>query len=447
MAKTQQVRRLQNASGPDFDDQAWLVNCALLVLAGSIVGVVVAMSDFADPRLLYNGYVRLVSVGVIVAGLFAAIHWLEGRMLRRVQFCILISLLAHFWLDVFLYNTYMIARGEDEKRKELLVEDPAERITVPDYHEPDQPTSEVKSPYEEPVNTPAPKDRDPEPAEKKATDQEIPFEPQKPLEVETPALEQPSPADLRRQQLAAPHRDTAGGRQISRQPMKHQPQPDEPIVQPEAAPAGKPLTVPLTPQEAAIARQQPQTRTPQQRTFEAPAAEQKQDPVQIARRGSEPTTREAPATPEPIKRITTVADMVRTEAQPDAARIAQATNAPNLQPAAQEAAQRAAELPRVAPKTPQTPASEATVDTKPTTPRRAICRPLCSQAVRSRAPVLFPLRCATPWNTPYPWKPRLRAANEDGARVKAAPQCRGRSIFPLCTAVQKVRAAYPPRIS
>jgi hypothetical protein len=46
------IRRIQTSKAGDFDDQLWPINCALLILAGFVTGIVIAVSDFRDPRLL-----------------------------------------------------------------------------------------------------------------------------------------------------------------------------------------------------------------------------------------------------------------------------------------------------------------------------------------------------------------------------------------------------------
>ena len=88
----QKIRKVQTARVADFDDQLWPINCVIVILAGFVAGIVIAKSNFHDPRILYNGWVRLFSVALMMGGLFAAVAWLQGKMLRRVQLCILISL-------------------------------------------------------------------------------------------------------------------------------------------------------------------------------------------------------------------------------------------------------------------------------------------------------------------------------------------------------------------
>ena len=65
-AVVRKIRKVQTSKAADFDDQLWPINCATLILAGFVVGIVIATSDFSTDfgteRILYNGWARLISV-------------------------------------------------------------------------------------------------------------------------------------------------------------------------------------------------------------------------------------------------------------------------------------------------------------------------------------------------------------------------------------------------
>ncbi len=106
-AKPLKIRRVQFSKVVDFDDQLWPINCAILILAGFVAGIVIATSDFQDARIIYNGWVRLTGVGLMVGLLFWGVMWLQGKMLRRLQFCVIFSLLFHLWLAMCLHEQYL----------------------------------------------------------------------------------------------------------------------------------------------------------------------------------------------------------------------------------------------------------------------------------------------------------------------------------------------------
>lgn len=345
------VRKIEPAPRADFDDQSWLINCALLILAGSIVGVVVAVSDFDDSRLLYNGYVRLGLVGLIVLALFAAIRWLEGRVLRRVQFCILVSLLVHFWIDVYLISSYLEARAEMENRRREAVEDPADRLTTPDYHITDERPSEFQSAYEEPTSTPTRPKPETEPLIERVVEQDLPFQSRKPVEERSPPVSQPNPAELKRHDLTAPRREIAGGGQISRQPRQLQTEVGEPIPQPQiAVPQPQSRTVPQ-PAAAAAASKVSQPISPAQRELASPSAEAAVQPPSPARRNEQarPETTAAVAVESPSRRLTDA--QIRPTQQPEPTEPERAAAAERASP--QPVPRETASAQRTAPSLPQ----------------------------------------------------------------------------------------------
>lgn len=393
------VRKIEPAPRADFDDQSWLINCALLILAGSIVGVVAAVSDFDDPRLLYNGYVRLGLVGLIVLALFAAIRWLEGRVLRRVQFCILVSLLVHFWIDVYLISSYLEARAEMENRRREAVEDPADRLTTPDYHITDERPSEFQSTYDEPTSTPTPPKPETEPLIQRVVEQDLPFQSRKPVEERSPPVSQPNPAELKRHDLTAPRRDIAGGGQISRQPRQLQTEVGAPIPQPPIHVQQPVRRAEPAPSVAASAGKVQQPISPVRHEMQSPSPEAAVQPPAAARRIEQvrldPATTAASASP---NRALTTAEMPPTPPaeRVEPARVSSAERASPSPPAAAMAARSAASLPqpRLSLPAPNEPTSNRT-EASPVTAGRRQERPVeqessalpASAAVRQMASV------------------------------------------------------------
>ncbi|MBN1911043.1 MAG: hypothetical protein JW818_14955, partial [Pirellulales bacterium] len=111
----QVVRRVNRSRVADFDDQMWPINCAILILAGFAAGIAIATGDLRAENLLYNTVFRLVLVALGVAALFAAVVWLQGKMVRRVQLCVLISLLVHLWMGLFLHQHHLVVAQSDPR--------------------------------------------------------------------------------------------------------------------------------------------------------------------------------------------------------------------------------------------------------------------------------------------------------------------------------------------
>ena len=94
---------------------------------------------------------------------------LQRKMIRRVQLCVLVSLLLHVWLGLVLHQRYIalvMARQEAEAARRLVEEDP--RLIVPEYHWENIERPESRHTFEEPVATEAPKATEPEPIDAQA---------------------------------------------------------------------------------------------------------------------------------------------------------------------------------------------------------------------------------------------------------------------------------------
>jgi len=218
----QHVRKVHVAKVADFDDQLWPINVAILILAGFVAGIVFATSDFHDPRIFYNGWVHLGVVALLVGVLFWAVVWLQGKVLRRVQLCILISLLMHLWLGMYLRDQYLaMVAVEEASRAEQTLDEP-EPTTIPDYHWDGLQPLPTRQSFQEPVRTQTPEASETEPTRQPPTEEEVTVAMPQSAEPETPHREQPDPAEIRRAELSAPRRaELAAGASISRQQWKH----------------------------------------------------------------------------------------------------------------------------------------------------------------------------------------------------------------------------------
>jgi len=309
------IRKVETAKVADFDEQLWPINCAILILAGFVAGIVIAVSDFHDPRILYNGWARLVSVGVMMGLLFWGVIWLQGKMLRRLQLCILVSLLLHLWLAMYLHEQYLALLAQQEAESAQVVES-YEQITVPDYHWEQIEEPEQQQTFEEPIESEAPKPTDPESVKREADDPEMPTEVEPPEEPEMPQRQQPNPAVTRRAELSAPRRaDAAAGGQISRQQWKHRPRPNEPIPEPEITPQPRQTAAVPSAQIALQQRQVTEVHVDQRQTFEE-FSSTRPEPVEVrmARRAtSQEAIPDEPTTPSPTRHVARPAEIPRTE--------------------------------------------------------------------------------------------------------------------------------------
>lgn len=130
-----EIRKVVRSKVADFDEQLWPTNVLILLTAGTLMAWIIARSRF-DPRqtgILDNGFVQLGLVGLLVGLLVWAMAWLQSRGIRRVQFCVLLSLIVHLGLLAYLHRQHLsfLVRWQPRQTVPELVE--RERITVPDY--------------------------------------------------------------------------------------------------------------------------------------------------------------------------------------------------------------------------------------------------------------------------------------------------------------------------
>jgi hypothetical protein len=155
--KTQDINnKMSRNSSPrivavDFDDQMWPVNCAIIVLIGFIVGIVISSSDFSDDRLLYNGYTHLAAIaGISLLG-FWGVYKLQAKVRRRLQLCILLSLLLHLGTTLYMYchplELPILAMGGLSDSAE-----PDDDLVAPDYNWNQAEEPEAEQAFETPVN-------------------------------------------------------------------------------------------------------------------------------------------------------------------------------------------------------------------------------------------------------------------------------------------------------
>ena len=137
------IRKVPTDRAADFDEQLWPVNAAIIILAGFLVGIVCSQGSFdsGETAFFESAYVHLGIVALLIGTLIWAVTWLRGQMVRRVQFCVLFSVLVHLGLAIYLHGHYLQLVVIKDSANELENAVPDERITVPDYlwHYPDQP--------------------------------------------------------------------------------------------------------------------------------------------------------------------------------------------------------------------------------------------------------------------------------------------------------------------
>jgi len=408
------IRRVTTAKVADFDDQIWPINVAILILVGFIAGSIVTYSRLDEPRLLLNTWF-LLSTLALTAGLsFWAVARFQGKVRNRVLFCTIVSLLVHLWVVMYAAREYVELMAEKEKEKEkALLDEPQSKVPpLPDYTEPPRRQQSFQVPI--PVRIPEPVQ--PLPVERPPVEVEIRPE-AKPTEEPDLPQQQVRPTTPQRREPSAPRRADYAGRQITRNPLKEQLLPNEPIPVEQPSPQPGQKAALSAPEIASHQPRQTQVKADQRQVFEDPSSIQA-DPLEarVARRATnrDPMA-DVPATPTPTRNAPNPADVARSDARaPEPVPITRPSpKADTLQPSEESVARNQAAAPRVivpdsvpAP----TPTAPATPALAPTTQRRDEPIQLAEnpQPIPMRRPraVTAPTDFTTPRPTPTPKTPR-----------------------------------------
>ena len=140
------------SSPADFDDRMWPVNLAVFILAGFLIGIVQANGDFEEPRLLLNGYAHMAVVVAAAVILCLAASLVKNTIRRRLQLCILLSLLLHLSLAVFVYcHPMQLPMLSEPGGAGSGSAEPDDEVVAPDYHWAQAEEAEAPQTFETPV--------------------------------------------------------------------------------------------------------------------------------------------------------------------------------------------------------------------------------------------------------------------------------------------------------
>ncbi len=210
-----QVRRAELPQPEDGEAQLWPVTILLLILAGAVAGIIIAISEFDAPELLENGWFRLGVLTLSVGILLGAAALLRGRVLARVQMAVMVSLVFHLAiLLVMLEKSLLIELYTFVHANQAIEEE--DLVKLPDYGIPVHNLANSKQAFEKPVDTPIPQQK-PVEVEKQNVPKQAKAQ-KKPNPREQPSdVPQPQPVELKREEVSTPRRaEKLAGLRISR---------------------------------------------------------------------------------------------------------------------------------------------------------------------------------------------------------------------------------------
>ncbi|MBI2824508.1 MAG: hypothetical protein HYX69_07475 [Planctomycetia bacterium] len=218
------VRAIERPTVAAFDDSLWPVNLLLFVLAAAMAAVIVRTGDFDATVWWQNAWFHLFALGATAFVLLLVVLLLQGRMQRRMQLAVLVSLAVHVGLSFVSARTLVGVAAGGVGETNTAPRD-VEPLQTPDFHfqEPAQPSAD--DPLVRPVETDVPTASEPAlPMIERAAvaDAQVAKQPAaEPTSPEPPPL---APAEIERAEPSAPRRgESLAGERMSRQHL------DEPI--------------------------------------------------------------------------------------------------------------------------------------------------------------------------------------------------------------------------
>lgn len=212
------VRKVPPPVKPPVEEQLWLVNIALGLLAAFIAGSLAAYLPFDEPRWYLNAKTWLIAVPLTLAVTMWGLRLVSARAVRRtVQLAAILSLLVHVVLMIASFDWRLLAENPKKPRPSTAAKKRAV-VTLPEYHphhfqSPDQ---RQQQEYEKPVETKAPE------ADSQSTlprDEQVaqPARDEQPIPVVNPVQQAQADISLRRSQSLAEPRQARELSQLSKQ--------------------------------------------------------------------------------------------------------------------------------------------------------------------------------------------------------------------------------------
>lgn len=149
------IRKMQPKGPRSFDEHVWPIYVAITVLFSYLVGVIVSVLRFNDPRVHANATTWLVTLTIVaILGMFC-VRFLKQRLLKRtIVLSLLLSLIVNLSLLILMAWTSILYRPWQENEAKVAVQKKREDVVVPEY--PlfnEDPKQRVPQEYERPVDT------------------------------------------------------------------------------------------------------------------------------------------------------------------------------------------------------------------------------------------------------------------------------------------------------
>ena len=279
-----------NEPNVGFDERLWPINCLLFVLSGIVIGLVLGTSRFDDPNIVSNAAFRLAVVLLGIGALFFSVFRLREKMVRRVQLCVLVSLLVHLGLGIYLHHKYIELKERHEQELAAEMAEDFRFETVPEYDWERIERPETEQAFEKPLDVALPDGKRGQTIDRALLDHEIQARSRQTSEPDAKPRQR-EPIQPRRAALSAPRRADDSGHRLSRQELLRELNSDTPIPQPKIERPSESHASTPTSEAARVARRAPGAISTQRRVSETQSPKQPSPrPLAMQRRSTEQAT-------------------------------------------------------------------------------------------------------------------------------------------------------------
>lgn len=199
------VRKIDNPSLADFDEQWWPITLLLFISAGALAGYVYTSpgSDFTTDVWYRNAWNQIYSIGALAVLLVVGLAFLRGSANRRLQLGVFLSLVFHLTLIYGSRQYYLTYIEPATPANADSPDDGGFKVVIPDYIPPEQ-EGEASPEITRPVEA--------QPAQEKQVEitpkppELIKAEKQAVAQPETKREPQPKPLEMAKAELTEPRK-------------------------------------------------------------------------------------------------------------------------------------------------------------------------------------------------------------------------------------------------
>ena len=190
------LREIPVANPHSLEESLWPIQIGLVVLGGSLAGIILSICSLRDGPMLHSAWPWLILVGMVIWALLWATPKIEQHIVRRVvMFSIVISLIVNLAILLSLAWADLYSDQQHNQRRLTKHSRDVPEITLPEYVLPPIPDQRQRRDFAQPVEVGAPESQSSEVA-RQEVHPDLPIDRPQPQPTENPS--EPTHRSLRK---------------------------------------------------------------------------------------------------------------------------------------------------------------------------------------------------------------------------------------------------------